>query len=147
MARKKKTKPKGRKAFAPKKGQREQVQHMKAMNWSEQVIADIIGISRSTLRKHFEKELAIGKHKVGLALYGKGFNRAMDDQNPNAFSYWKALMKSNHGLVETSVVEHNVHPDVAEMFRIAKRREDGVGLPPPEPDIIDVEYEDVEDAA
>lgn len=54
----------GRSPFKPTKAQRADVELLKADGWSDERIADLLGISRPTLLKHFSHELRRGRDKV-----------------------------------------------------------------------------------
>lgn len=51
----------GRSPFKPTKAQRADVELLKADAWSDERIADLLGISRPTLMKHFADELRRGR--------------------------------------------------------------------------------------
>lgn len=56
----------GQPPFKPTTSQRRDVESMKADGWSNERIAYILGISRSTLEKHFAGELQHGRDRVQL---------------------------------------------------------------------------------
>lgn len=57
-------KPRGRPEYAPTDEEREKVRVLKAGGMSREAIAEAIGISEPTLRKHFSLDMEIGAAKV-----------------------------------------------------------------------------------
>lgn len=67
----------GRKEFAPTDDEREKVRVLKAGGMSNEAIAEAIGISEPTLRKHFPSELDRGTAKVRADLLMARYRSAM----------------------------------------------------------------------
>src|SRR5690349_11492477 len=67
----------GRKEFAPTDDGREKVRVLKAGGMSNEAIAEAIGISEPTLRKHFPSELDRGTAKVRADLLMARYRSAM----------------------------------------------------------------------
>jgi hypothetical protein len=76
----------GRPPFKPTKRQREDVVILVSCGTSEEVISGILGISRPTLREHFEFELATGRAAFRLELRKK-LKELADDGNVTALKY------------------------------------------------------------
>lgn len=67
----------GRKEFAPTDDEREKVRVLKAGGMSNEAIAEAIGVSEPTLRKHFPSELDRGTAKVRADLLMARYRSAM----------------------------------------------------------------------
>lgn len=67
----------GRPEFAPSDEEREKVRVLKASGMSNEAIAEAIGISEPTLRKHFSSEMEIATAKVRADVLWARYQSAM----------------------------------------------------------------------
>lgn len=72
--------------FVPTKAQRSKVMLLMARGLSEQTIADVIGVSHMTLRKHFHTEITGGRERK-IAENMERLDRAAAKGNVSAMKY------------------------------------------------------------
>jgi hypothetical protein len=80
--------PRGRPPFEPSPQDRGTVEGYVIAGTPQQDIADILGISINTLRKHFAKELRLGMQKANAIVGGTMFKMITEDRNPAVAIFW-----------------------------------------------------------
>lgn len=94
----------GRPPFAPSKEHRLLVKLMVASNFTQDVMAEQMGIDRKTLRKYFRKELKTGKEYVLAKVAQSIYQKALGD-HPQALTAAFFIMKTQGGWRETDRLE------------------------------------------
>jgi len=92
------------------------VKQMTAAGLTQEEQASLLGVSRNTLRKHFEVELATGRADMVSQLYGKTFESAMSDGDDSR-SDRQFLLKTRGNFKETSISEHAGSIEVQQVVR------------------------------
>jgi len=87
---------------APTDAQRQLVQLHATVGTTQDVIADILGIDKKTLRKHYRAELDQAKSKANATIGGALFNKAKAGDT-TAMIFW---MKTRAGWREKQDVNH-----------------------------------------
>jgi len=87
---------------APTDAQRQLVQLHATVGTTQDVIADILGIDKKTLRKHYRAELDQAKSKANATIGGALFNKAKGGDTA-AMIFW---MKTQAGWREKHDVNH-----------------------------------------
>ena len=86
----------------PTDAQRQTVQLHTTVGTIQPVIAQLLGITEKTLRKHYRDELDLSRAKANATIGGALFNKAKGGDTA-AMIFW---MKTQAGWRETNVTEH-----------------------------------------
>ena len=92
----------GRTLHAPTDAQRQTVQLHTTVGTIQPVIAQLLGITEKTLRKHYRDELDLSRAKANATIGGALFNKAKGGDTA-AMIFW---MKTQAGWRETMVVDN-----------------------------------------
>jgi len=94
----------GSKPWQPTAKQRASITKMSSLGVPVDDIADAIGVSDDTLRKHCMPDLKRGRLEANMAVAQSLFERATDPEAPPASAIWWS--KSRMGWKETTTVEN-----------------------------------------
>lgn len=103
-----KTKPKrrrGRPAYKPTDEQRKQVGAMVAYGIKQAVIADVMGIDETTLRKYYAPEIATAREKANAAVAQSLYNEATKGSGSSKVTAAIFWLKTQAGWKETTRIE------------------------------------------
>lgn len=92
----------GPQPWQPTDEQRRLIEHYVAIGYTQEQIAELIGIAESTLKKHCSEELKLGGLRVNAKIGGKLFQKAMGGDT-TALIFWA---KTRMGWKETTAHEH-----------------------------------------
>lgn len=92
----------GRKAYEPTKAERQLVELHVTIGTPQDVIADLLGINKTTLIKYYRKELDQANHKANAQVGGALFKKAVGGDT-TAMIFW---MKTRARWKETQAHEH-----------------------------------------
>ena len=108
----------GRPEFAPTQQERKQVEALSGYGLPHEQIAALIrdGIDADTLRKHFRKELDVGKAKANAQVGKTLFQKAVGGDTASMIWWSKAQMRWR----ETQVVEQTVTTRTAAEYTTAE---------------------------
>ncbi len=107
----------GRPAFVPTEKERIQVQAMSGYGIPEEQIAVMVGdgICVETLKKHFEKELVLGKAKANLGVGKTLYQKAMDGDTAAAIFWAKTQMRWRES--QNVAMEHSGDLKISQITR------------------------------
>jgi len=74
--------------FAPTDQQRRMVKSMSAFGIRQQEIADVIGVSAKTLRRHFRKEIDRGATEANAMVGETMYKMAISGKSPASTMFW-----------------------------------------------------------
>ena len=138
-AREAKRSGRGRPSHEPTARDRQTVEMLCALNINHEHIAEIIGVSDETLRKHYRKEIDIGKSKV-IARVGSALVAKAVSDRPDAVNAAKFFLQSQGGWKERSEVMTTVRINPKDMTdehlaAIASGSGEGVAAAPSHPGV------------
>lgn len=92
----------GRPAYKPTQKEREQVEALTGYGMRADQIADVLGIARSTLFKHFADEIKRGGAVASSRVHQTAYQMATNGRQPAMTMFW---LKCRAGWRETNVLE------------------------------------------
>lgn len=93
----------GRPEHKPTADSRDKVQKMSGYGVPQPMIAGVFGICENTLKKHYERELAVGKGMAAAQVGQRLYQRAFEDGDVGALIWYT---KTQMGWTDKQVVDH-----------------------------------------
>lgn len=127
----------GRPEFAPTDEDREKVRVLKAGGMTNEAIAEVIGVSEPTLRKHFSYELDIATAKVRADLLMARYRAAMGG-NVQAQNKMIEQVSANAAQRKVSPEKEEKKPKLGkkEELKLAAENVEGAFAPPAGPKLV-----------
>lgn len=89
--------PRGREEYKPTDAQRKRVQDLAACGATQLFIAQDLGISNNTLRKHFADDLYAGEIRANVSVAGVMYSMAVDKKHKKVFDAGKFWLTHRAG--------------------------------------------------
>lgn len=86
----------GRPSYEPSDQDVRTVKALSVAGWAQSRIAEIIGVSENTLRKHFAELLEVGEEKAIAKVTGTYYQFATSGQHPKATKEWLERRDPEH---------------------------------------------------
>ena len=102
----------GPQPWQPTDEQRRLIEHYVAIGYTNEQVADLLGIAESTLKKHCAEELKLGSLRVNAKIGGKLFQKAMSGDT-TALIFW---CKTRLGWKEISGLDLNTKDGIKVTF-------------------------------